>query len=1019
MLHSNGVTEHRVGRLTFDGGGRAFSAVDHKWDGTNQPFATTGSEYADMVFKDVAYGIRAGVANNDAEVAVLRCHFIRCSERGVVTQSYNAADWWIRHCVFDDCQVGVSDDPGAGSFFVYESVFHRSTKADVTIGNPEFFSIRNNYSIGSKAFFTADSFTMNPCFLTLQGNTVVDPADTACVRLANMGPLLLLDNVIASKPDVTNGPIVSVMENLFSLGNQFTASNPLASYGRALVMDDGWTDRAAVDLEEPEIPGPLPNRHRPTFEVPAGAVAAEIQRAIDQADQLRGQRPVVHLPAGEYAIDRSLVIPAGCDVQLVGDGLFWDATTLNWKGSGIGPVLRLAGPTRATLRHFTIKGAWQATGIVVENCDQPGARVNFEQFSQGYGNQTGLLVDRLDYTDVTLRHSVVNGLQTGMKVIGGPARARGEAVAGRTRLTGGGVNGGTLCYDLVNGPEVLVQDTWYEGANPRFMHCTDSGRFTLNGGMVIPSDPNHGGQGTNEIIPAIEIENFRGQLTFLTTTFAYAPLGIDGASPDTSLLLLGDGGHGSYDLVNFDSQAEVGQLFCFMFQPTADDWWVDKPDRGTVRPDFLRKMLAQERADKPGRLTPLPDGVTDARFERVWVELAVEGLVLARSNSAPTTASVLPPTLNEKETLSLTIPADDVDLPFNQLSYDLVGSVPAGASINPTNAQFSWTPAEDQGPGTYAISVRVTDTGWPRLSVTNTFTVTVNEVNHAPSFEPPAPGDYLMARDVGSVSDPLVPGATVVEADGSLNVTAGGTGFHYSDNLHFTYQQVTGDFDVRVQVESLEARDIGSSAGLMARENLDSGSRMCSVYVMPTGPTLDGMYENAPGMNAYAGRCRETQDADNVVWAGMPGVPYPNAWVRLRREGETFIAFAGTNGVDWVEIGRRAVTPPFPPELLLGLATFSYNNNPGQTTRAHYLHYGPFPTLAPSAIVDRTVGVGQTVTFSSHGLRWGSSLPNPHVQPGSGRPFRRHHQSHHGLVHLDSRSSAGAEHQPDYGAGDR
>ena len=47
----------------------------------------------------------------------------------------------------------MTNDPGAGNFNVYNSVFKRSRIADIRIGNTGFFSIRNNYSIDSKAFY--------------------------------------------------------------------------------------------------------------------------------------------------------------------------------------------------------------------------------------------------------------------------------------------------------------------------------------------------------------------------------------------------------------------------------------------------------------------------------------------------------------------------------------------------------------------------------------------------------------------------------------------------------------------------------------------------------------------------------------------------------------------------------------------------------------------------------------------------------------------------------------------------
>src|SRR5207249_83358 len=57
---------------------------------------------------------------------------------------------------------------------------------------------------------------------------------------------------------------------------------------------------------------------------------------------------------------------------------------------------------------------------------------------------------------------------------------------------------------------------------------------------------------------------------------------------------------------------------------------------------------------------------------------------------------------------------------------------PTGATIDPNNGVFSWTPSEEQGPGVYPITVRVTDTGNPAKSAARTFTVTVNDFNLPP-----------------------------------------------------------------------------------------------------------------------------------------------------------------------------------------------------------------------------------------------------------------------------------------------
>jgi len=59
------------------------------------------------------------------------------------------------------------------------------------------------------------------------------------------------------------------------------------------------------------------------------------------------------------------------------------------------------------------------------------------------------------------------------------------------------------------------------------------------------------------------------------------------------------------------------------------------------------------------------------------------------------------------------------------LTYALEAGAPAGATIDANTGVFSWTPTTGQGPGSYPITVRVTNAGSPSLSDTESFVVTV------------------------------------------------------------------------------------------------------------------------------------------------------------------------------------------------------------------------------------------------------------------------------------------------------
>ena len=118
------------------------------------------------------------------------------------------------------------------------------------------------------------------------------------------------------------------------------------------------------------------------------------------------------------------------------------------------------------------------------------------------------------------------------------------------------------------------------------------------------------------------------------------------------------------------------------------------------------------------------------------IEYGPTSAQLIVDNSAPTFAPIANQTVNEEVLFTLNASATDQDLPAQTLTYFL-DTAPPGMTINPGSGQINWTPTEAQGPNVYNVTVRVTDNGSPVLSRTNSFTVTVNEVNLAPVLTGP------------------------------------------------------------------------------------------------------------------------------------------------------------------------------------------------------------------------------------------------------------------------------------------
>lgn len=98
-------------------------------------------------------------------------------------------------------------------------------------------------------------------------------------------------------------------------------------------------------------------------------------------------------------------------------------------------------------------------------------------------------------------------------------------------------------------------------------------------------------------------------------------------------------------------------------------------------------------------------------------------ITVGEQNVAPTIASVDPQTVTQGQLLQVQIAGSDADLPAQQLTYALGDGAPAGVTIDPATGLLAWTPSTDVAPGTYSISVKVTDSDG--LEALEVFDVTV------------------------------------------------------------------------------------------------------------------------------------------------------------------------------------------------------------------------------------------------------------------------------------------------------
>ncbi len=138
-----------------------------------------------------------------------------------------------------------------------------------------------------------------------------------------------------------------------------------------------------------------------------------------------------------------------------------------------------------------------------------------------------------------------------------------------------------------------------------------------------------------------------------------------------------------------------------------------------------------------------PGGVHVLRGWELLIEVQTETV-----NSAPSFVGLTNATIPELVLYTQELKATDHDLPVQSLGFSLV-SGPTGAGV--TNGVFAWLPGEHQGPSTNEVLVSVTD---GVVSVTNSFSLVVQEVNRLPVF---AGATNATIPEMAGHVQPLVP----------------------------------------------------------------------------------------------------------------------------------------------------------------------------------------------------------------------------------------------------------------------
>ena len=494
----------KISRLTFDGRDRAGTGLIYG------PAFSTYNETSDLVFRDVKNGLVFGgeKTNGQAENEVLRCRFVNC-QTGIQTVNWNSMDIWVWYCKFEDCGRGIFNV--MGNWHAWENLFLRSRIADVGIINLMAFSIVNNTSIKSHCFLDFETGHTWGSPTSITGNCVLDPTGDFAMKLSNAGPYLVVDNTFRCRGE-TRAVQMTWADQTFA-GNTYTSADAVAERGRFRRIGERTVDAKSIPDALPTLPQTPPLRQRKIFDIAVGASSVEIQRAIDEASKLAGQRPVVHLPMGNYRVDQTLIIPPDCDIQLIGDGAGETASRLNWVGPEGGVLLRLGGPSRAILRDFYLH-APNARGLLIEDADRPDGRIFADQLNVNGSHQkqlpraAALRINGLDETDVLLR--ALQGSGNGgvwVEVIGGPNAATAKNQAS---IFTGATGSAAGQYDVSRSGRLVVRGVYHERSSDSLngLHLTDSGTLCI--------DATRFSYATSANAATIGADNFRGLFTLAT-----------------------------------------------------------------------------------------------------------------------------------------------------------------------------------------------------------------------------------------------------------------------------------------------------------------------------------------------------------------------------------------------------------------------------------------------------------------------------------------------------------------------
>jgi hypothetical protein len=163
-------------------------------------------------------------------------------------------------------------------------------------------------------------------------------------------------------------------------------------------------------------------------------------------------------------------------------------------------------------------------------------------------------------------------------------------------------------------------------------------------------------------------------------------------------------------------------------------------------------------------------------------------------------------------------------------------------------------------------------------------TITTSSATSATSFADqfsylqPVPAPWV-DTDVGA---PAISGSASY-ANGVYTVNGAGIDIYgANDQFHYVYQPVNGNGTLIARVTSQTNTSANAKAGIIFKQSTTAGSPYILIAAAPGGAIkVQYNFNSSVGGGTY---------------------PFPNAWMKLTRAGNTFTAYVSADGITWTEV---------------------------------------------------------------------------------------------------------------------